>query len=300
MSEFRLKAFRAVAHHLSFTKAAEELYVSQPAITRHIRELETEYGLRLFERTNSRLLLTEAGRRLLVHAEKILEAHDALDYEMRKLSGAEGGVLRIGASTTIAQYIIPQMLARFSHLHEGIELSLRSGNSEEIERALLAHEIDLGLVEGSSRHRVLRYTPFLKDELVAIVRANSKLAEKDELSLSDLLQVPMVLREQGSGTLDVFTDALLQKGIRLADLNAKIHLGCTESIKRFLVQTDTVGIMSIRAVRSEINDGVFKVLELTDLSLLRELSIVQRQGQEEGLAEEFVRFLMKHQTDLLI
>lgn len=299
MSEFRLKVFRSVARHLNFTKAAEELYVSQPAITRHIKELEAEYGLRLFERTNGRLLLTEAGKCLLVHVEKILEAHEVLDYEMRKMSGSAGGTLRIGASTTIAQYIIPAVLAEFAQMHSGVELSLRSGNTEEIEMALLAQEIDVGLVEGSSRHRVLHYTPFLKDELVAVTRVQSPLAGRDELRLSDLSQIPIVLREQGSGTLDVFIDALQQKGIRIGDLNAKIHLGCTESIKRFLIHTDMVGIISIRAVRDELCQGVFKVLDIPDLSLQRELSVVQRQGQEEGLAEDFVRFIFKHQSDLL-
>lgn len=299
MSEFRLKVFRSVARHLNFTKAAEELYVSQPAITRHIKELEAEYGLRLFERTNGRLLLTEAGKCLLVHVEKILEAHEVLDYEMRKMSGSAGGTLRIGASTTIAQYIIPAVLAEFAQMHSGVELSLRSGNTEEIEMALLAQEIDVGLVEGSSRHRVLHYTPFLKDELVAVTRVQSPLAGRDELRLSDLSQIPIVLREQGSGTLDVFIDALQQKGIRIGDLNAKIHLGCTESIKRFLIHTDMVGIISIRAVRDELCQGVFKVLDVPDLSLQRELSVVQRQGQEEGLAEDFVRFIFKHQSDLL-
>lgn len=299
MSEFRLKVFRSVARHLNFTKAAEELYVSQPAITRHIKELEAEYGLRLFERTNGRLLLTEAGKCLLVHVEKILEAHEVLDYEMRKMSGSAGGTLRIGASTTIAQYIIPAVLAEFAQMHSGVELSLRSGNTEEIEMALLAQEIDVGLVEGSSRHRVLHYTPFLKDELVAVTRVQSPLAGRDELRLSDLSQIPIVLREQGSGTLDVFIDALQQKGIRIGDLNAKIHLGCTESIKRFLIHTDMVGIISIRAVRDELCQGVFKVLDVPDLSLQRELSVVQRQGQEEGLAEDFVCFIFKHQSDLL-
>lgn len=299
MSAFRLKVFRSVAHHLNFTKAAEELYVPQPAITRHIKELESEYGLRLFERTNGHLLLTEAGKCLLVHVERILEAHEILDYEMRKMSGSAGGALRIGASTTIAQYVIPAALAAFSQLHHGMELSLRSENTEEVEMALLAQEIDVGLVEGSSRHRVLHYTPFLKDELVAIVRAQSSLAARDELQLSDLIRMPLVLREQGSGTLDVFIDALRKKGVRTVDLNAKIHLGCTESIKRFLIHTDMVGIVSIRAVRDELSKGIFKILDIPELPLYRELSVVQRQGQEEGLAADFVRFIFKHQSDLL-
>ena len=175
MSDFRLKVFRSAARHLSFTKASEELYVSQPSVTRHIRELETEYGQRLFERTGGRLLLTQAGVRMLEHVERILEAYSALEYEMKKISGESGGTLRLGASTTIAQYVLPRALALFSQDRRQTSIYLRNGNTEEIEQALLAHEIDLGLVEGGSRQRVLNYIPFMKDELVAVVRTHNRL-----------------------------------------------------------------------------------------------------------------------------
>lgn len=294
MSDFRLKVFRSAARHLSFTKASEELYVSQPSVTRHIRELETEYGQRLFERTGGRLLLTHAGERMLEHVERILEAYSALEYEMKKISGESGGALRIGASTTIAQYVLPQALALFSkdRLHSSIYL--RNGNTEEIEQALLAHEIDLGLVEGGSRQRVLNYIPFMKDELVAVVRTDNRLHLPDELSVADLAAYPLVLREQGSGTLDVLSAALMAHGIPLSSLHSYVHLGSTESIKRFLLYTDSIGFVSIRAVRDELAAGTLRLIEVHDLTLCREFSVVSRQGNQSGLSADFVDFLMKN------
>lgn len=299
MSDFRLKVFRSAARHLSFTKASEELYVSQPSVTRHIRELETEYGQRLFERTGGRLQLTRAGERMLEHVERILEAYSALEYEMKKMSGELGGTLRIGASTTIAQYVLPRALALFSQDRRQTSIYLRNGNTEEIEQALLAHEIDLGLVEGGSRQRVLNYIPFMKDELVAVVRTDNRLNLPEELSVSDLAAYPLVLREQGSGTLDVLSAALSARGIPLSSLQSYVHLGSTESIKRFLLYTDSIGFVSIRAVRDELATGKLRLIELRDLSLFREFSVVSRQGNQSGPAADFVDFLMKNVRQLM-
>lgn len=299
MSDFRLKVFRSAARHLSFTKASEELYVSQPSVTRHIRELETEYGQRLFERTGGRLQLTPAGACMLEHVERILEAYSALEYEMKKMSGELGGTLRIGASTTIAQYVLPRALALFSQDRRQTSIYLRNGNTEEIEQALLAHEIDLGLVEGGSRQRVLNYIPFMKDELVAVVRTDNRLNLPEELSASDLAAYPLVLREQGSGTLDVLSAALSARGIPLSSLQSYVHLGSTESIKRFLLYTDSIGFVSIRAVRDELATGKLRLIELRDLSLFREFSVVSRQGNQSGPAADFVDFLMKNVRQLM-
>lgn len=294
MSDFRLKVFRSAARHLSFTKASEELYVSQPSVTRHIRELETEYGQRLFERTGGRLLLTQAGVRMLEHVERILEAYSALEYEMKKISGESGGTLRLGASTTIAQYVLPRALALFSQDRRQTSIYLRNGNTEEIEQALLAHEIDLGLVEGGSRQRVLNYIPFMKDELVAVVRTHNRLNLPEELTVADLASYPLVLREQGSGTLDVLSAALMAHGIPLSSLHSYVHLGSTESIKRFLLYTDSIGFVSIRAVRDELASGLLRLIEVRDLTLCREFSVVSRQGNQAGPSADFVNFLMKN------
>lgn len=298
MSDFRLKVFRSTARHLSFTKAAEEMCISQPAVTRHIKEIESEYGQRVFERTNGKLILTKAGTVLLAHAEKILEQYDALDFEMKRLRGEYAGELRIGASTTIAQYILPTALADFATQHPDINLSLLNGNTSEVEEALIRHDIDLGFVEGISRQLPLHYTAWLKDELVAVVRTDGKFADKEEISSNELSDIPLVLREPGSGTLAVWHSALKHKGIPETSLQVIAHLGSSESIKRFVSRYDAMGILSIRAIHQEVLNNVLKIIEIKDLPLQRVFHIVQRQGQESGLTEKFLTYLHKCENSL--
>lgn len=216
MSDFRLKVFRSVAKNLSFTKASQELFVSQPAITKHIQELEAAYQTRLFDRQGSRISLTESGHLLLEHCERILEDYKRLEYEMHLLHNEYTGGLKLGASTTIAQYVLPPLLASFIGKFPQVSLSLLNGNSREIEAALQEHRIDLGFVEGVFRLPNIRYTTFLEDELVAVVRTGSKLAVGEEITPDELFHLPLVLRERGSGTLDVFERALQQHNIKLS------------------------------------------------------------------------------------
>ena len=233
MSDFRLRVFSSVAKNLSFTKASQELFISQSAITKHIQELETMYQTRLFERMGNKILLTDAGRLLLEHCEKILEDYGRLEYEMNLLRNEHTGELRLGASTTIAQYVLPPLLARFIEKFPQVSLSLFSGNSSEVEKALQEHRIDLALVEGNTRQPNLKYTPFLQDELVAIVHTHSKWMDYDEITLDELKEVPLVLRERGSGTLDVLITALHKHNIKLSDLTIRMHLGSTERLNYF-------------------------------------------------------------------
>lgn len=290
MSDFRLKVFQSVAKNLSFTKASQELFVSQPAITKHIQELETYYQARLFDRQGSKISLTDAGKLLLKHSDKILDDYKQLEYEMRLLHNEYIGELRLGASTTIAQYVLPPVLANFIAKFPEVDLSLFNGNSREVEVALQEHRIDLGLVEGVFRLPNLKYTLFLQDELVAVTHTRGKLAVSDEITPEDLPNIPLVLRERGSGTLDVFERALSQRNLKLSSLHVLMYLGSTESIKLFLEHTDCMGIVSIRSVRQELLGGSLRVVEIKGMPMQREFNFVQLQGQEEGLSQVFMRF----------
>ncbi len=298
MSDFRLKVFQCVAKNLSFTKASQELFISQPAITKHIQELENLYQVRLFDRQGNRILLTDAGNLLLKHCEKILDDYKCLDYEMHLLHDEYIGELRLGASTTIAQYVLPPLLANFISRFPQINLSLFNSNSREIERALQEHRIDLGLVEGIFRLPNLKYIPFLQDELVAIVHSKNKLINQDEITPCDLVNIPLVLRERGSGTLDVFERALSFHNLKLSSLNVQMYLGSTESIKLFLEHTDCMGIVSVRSVRKELLAGDFRVVEIKDMPMHREFHFVRLQGQEGGLSQVFIRFADHHGKSL--
>ena len=298
MSDFRLKVFRSVAKNLSFTKASQELFVSQPAITKHIQELESTYQARLFDRQGSKISLTEAGKLLLEHCDRILEDYKRLEYEMHLLNNEYMGELRLGASTTIAQYVLPPLLASFIKKFPQVNLSLMNGNSREVEVALQEHRIDLGLVEGVFRLPNLKYTTFLEDELVAVVRTKSKLFIADEIAPEELLNIPLVLRERGSGTLDVIERALLQHNIKLSSLHVLMYLGSTESIKLFLENTDCMGIISIRSICKELAAGTFRVVEIKAMSMLRDFCFVHQQGQESGLVQAFIQFAMHHNRQL--
>lgn len=297
MSDFRLKVFRSVAKNLSFTKASQELFVSQPAITKHIQELEAAYQTRLFDRQGSRISLTESGNLLLEHCERILEDYKRLEYEMHLLHNEYTGGLKLGASTTIAQYVLPP-LASFIGKFPQVSLSLLNGNSREIEAALQEHRIDLGFVEGVFRLPNIRYTTFLEDELVAVVRTGSKLAVGEEITPDELFHLPLVLRERGSGTLDVFERALQQHNIKLSSLQVLMYLGSTESIKLFLEHTDCLGIVSVRSITRELYSGQLRVVEIKGMPMLRDFSFAQPQGQESGLAQVFMQFAMHNNHKL--
>lgn len=298
MSDFRLKVFLCVARNLSFTKASQELYITQPAITKHIHELESLYKVRLFERLGNKIALTPAGVLLQEHSKRIMFDYQRLDYEMHLLQNVCTGELRLGASTTIAQYVLPPFLARFIEKFPQVSLSLLNGNSRDVENALQEKRIDLGMVEGIIRQPNLKYTTFMKDELVAVVSTRSKLVKKDEITVEELCKVPLVLRERGSGTLDVLETSLLYHNVKLSDLNVRMYLGSTESIKLFLENTDCMGIVSVRSIARELVAGLFKVVEIKDLGMQREFSFVRLQGEESGLSQVFIQFTEHYNKNL--
>jgi len=289
--DFRLRVFESVANNKSFTRAAEELHISQPAISKHIQELEALYQVCLFERTaGANVHITKEGELLLQHAQRILDAYRQMEYEMNLLTAHFAGELRIGASSTISQYVLPPILASFLKKFPQVKLTVISGNSLQIEKALLAKKIDLGLVEGVGKQLNIKYSPFLKDELVAITSVKSNIARFDEIDIKQLQHMPLVIRENGSGTLDVIKAELQRQGLRLSDLSVMMQLGSTESIKLFLENTDSLGIVSIRSVSKDIYSGRFKVVDIKDMDFLRVFQFIVLQGKSGGIEEDFMRF----------
>lgn len=294
MLDFRLNVFYTVAKRLSFTKAAAELFVTQPAVTKHIQELEHHFGTALFDRRGNQISLTSAGSVLLRHAETIMATYRQLEFDMNALKGQPGGTLRLGASTTVAQYVIPPVLARFHEQSADVSISMLSGNTEQVEQQLLNDDIDLGLVEGRTHHSDIRYTPFVKDELVLICRADHPLADRDEITLDELRAVPIVLRERGSGSLEVIEHALRGVGLRLTDLTVEMQLGSTESIKSYLSSSRCMAFVSVFAVQDELRLGTLKIVDVQNLSIQRDFYSIQLQGVGGGLADTFMRFARQH------
>lgn len=262
MDDFRLRVFITAAKTLNFTKCAEQLFISQPAVSKHIGELESRYKVQLFERSGSRLALTEAGRVMLEHAERIADGYRRLQYEMDLFTDRLGGELKVGASTTIAQYVLPQVLARFTARFPEVKVSLASGNSEQVEAALARHDTDLGLVESSARHPGFHYEPFIPDELVLIASTKGRYGRCDQVTLAELQTVPLVLRESGSGTLEVISKYLAAADVRLASLRVVMQLGSTESIKSFVRNSDAMAIVSVASIVDELRSGELRIIDI--------------------------------------
>ncbi|BFM44971.1 LysR family transcriptional regulator [Flavobacterium sp. CFS9] len=292
--DFRLKVFYTVALRLNFTKAATELYISQPAVSKHIQELEEAYKTKLFERNGSKIALTPAGEILLKHTKNIFEIYREIDFEMSSFINDRQGLLRLGASTTISQYIISPVLARFHQKEKDIKVNLLNGNTEQIENALIHKEIEIGIVEGQSKNQSIKYTPFLKDELVLVCNTKNPLIKQNEISLEDLKSMKFITRERGSGTLEVIEYALKQVGIKISDLQIEMQLGSTESIKSYLLNSDCLAFMSIHAVGKELKNNELMVLDVANLSVERYFYIITLMGKPNALAELFIQNLSSY------
>lgn len=297
-SDFRLKVFSCVARNLSFTKASQELYISQPAITKHIHELETVYNTRLFERLGNKIQLTDSGKLLLEHCDKILDDYGKLEYEMNLLKNRFVGELRVGASTTISQYVLPPLLASFVDRFPDITLNLTSGNSTTIEKELQGHSIDIAIVEGNIKQPALKYTNFMDDELVLITKVGGKWKNLEEISVDKLKDIPLVLREIGSGTLDVIVNVLSNYNIRLSDLNIVMHLGSTESIKLYIENSDCMSIVSVRSIRRELNQERFRIVDIRDCVFNRNFNFVRLHGDDGGIPSLFMDYAMHYKQKL--
>ena len=293
--DYRDSVFLSVAEHLSFSKASEALHISQPAVSRHIKELEQRYDASLFERKGNRIYLTGAGEKVYHAFKEIAQHYRNLDFEMGELHNAQAGEIRVGASSTIAQYVIPRVMASFHKRYPHIRLHLMNGNSFEMEQLLLDNRIDLALVENLSSQAGIRYRDFLHDELIVVTGKSSLYAERATIEKEDLLQIPLVLREEGSGTLEVIRQYFAQQKILFEDLNTPIHLGSTESIKNFLLDFNGLAIVSEKAVRNELYLKTLVKLQVTGITFPRTFRIAHKIGHKSRQAEQFEQFLLNYE-----
>lgn len=292
--DYRDEVFLLVAENLSFSKAAEDLFISQPAVTKHIKELESRLNIALFERKGNKIYLTKAGKLIYTHLKKIKQAYQEMEFELGRLNDTFKGVLRIGASSTISQYLIPKVIAAFHKRYPKIELHLLNGNSFEVEQKLFENEIDLGLVENVSSQSSIKYIDFFDDELVIVTGSNSVYAKKKTLSAEDLQTLPIVLREKGSGTLEVIQKALSKYNIPIDKLNILIHLGSTEAIKNFLCDFDGIAVVSVSSIEKELRLKEITQLELKGIRLNRKFRIALMQGHEVSATKLFIEFLSRY------
>lgn len=292
--DFRDQVFISVAEHLSFSKATRDLNISQPAVTRHIQELEERYHINLFERKGNKIYLTKAGERVYNSFKQIAAQYRELDFEIGQMQNSVKGEFNIGASSTISQYVIPRIIASFHKRYPKIQIFLRNGNSFEMENALQENQIDMALVENCSSQPGIRYKNFMDDELIVVTGANSVYAKREELRKDELVQIPIVLREQGSGTLEVIKEALTRQNIEFERLNTFIHLGSTESIKNFLSDFDGLAIVSEKTVGTELYLKTLVKLKVSNFTIPRKFRMAFRFGHKSRQVELFENFLTSY------
>lgn len=288
--DFRLQVFHTVARRLNFTKAAEELFITQPAVTRHIHELELHFKVKLFERNGTRIKLSSAGRRLLDHTEELFAVYRNLEFDMSSMTETREGRLFLGGSMTTAPYIIPPILADFHSRYEEVQINLITGNTQQIEQALEHQQIDLGIVEGHSRNSSIRYTEFMKDEIVLVSNPNHPLARRQSIRPDELLKIPLLLREPGSGSLEVLAHALKGIGIKLSQLQKEMQLNSTEIIKAYLLHAPCMAFLSVHAVLRELQNNECVIIDVKGLEIERSFYFARLQGEAQGLPELFIKF----------
>ncbi|MCF6240070.1 MAG: LysR substrate-binding domain-containing protein [Bacteroidales bacterium] len=292
--DYRDKVFISVAENLSFSKAAEELFISQPAVTNHIKELEIKLNTSLFERKGNKIYLTQPGKIVYNHLKRIRQLYRELEFDLERLNDSYKGTLRIGASSTISQYLIPKVIAAFHKRYPEIKLYLLNGNSFEMEHKLLDNEIDMALVENQESQQNIRYVDFLDDELVIVTSSNSVYAKRKLISTADFYNIPVVLREKGSGTLQVIEKSLEKYNISIDKLHILIHLGSTEAIKNFLLDFDGIALVSEKSIEKELHLKQLVKINIRNISFHRKFRIALRQGQPSSATQLFINFLHQY------
>ena len=288
MADRRLQVFHTVARLLSFTKAAETLHMTQPAVTFQVRQLEEYFNTRLFDRTHNRISLTEAGERVYEYADRIFDLYNDMENSVREMTGEIRGALTIGASTTIAEYMLPALLGDFGTRYPEVTIHLRVSNSEGIVSMVENNTIDLGVVEAPVGNKNLVVEVCRQDQLVAIVPPNHDLAERESVGIDDLLQFPFICREEGSGTREVINEYLSQHC--KTTLNISMELGSPEAVKGAVEAGMGVSVVSRATIQKELKLDTLRAINLSP-ALERPFSFVhQKQKFRLRAMEELLDF----------
>ncbi len=300
MADRRLQVFHAVAKHLSFTRAADALFMTQPAVTFQIKQLEEQYSTRLFERRHGSISLTPAGELVMSYAEKILALSDEMDIRLSEMTGEMRGPLLVGASTTIAEFMLPKVLGEFNAMYPQVRARLIVANSESIENRVAEHTIDLGLIEAPAKLSGLTSHICCEDELRAICAPDYPLADMETVTPKVLEDYEFISREPGSGTREI-TDAYFRKHhIAPEGLKTQMELGSPEALKGVVSTGLGFAIVSRAVVEKELQLGELVSVPLKP-ALTRSLYLIFPQDRfQSRLAATFIEFAKSKLKELAL
>jgi DNA-binding transcriptional LysR family regulator len=289
MNLHHLRAFAVVANEGNITKAARRLQTSQPAVSKQLAELEESVGTALLDRLPRGVSLTEAGKVLLRHAERIFASERAAEAELAELAGLMRGTLSIGSSTTIGGYLLPAVFGAFNRAYPRVKLELLIANTSAVHAQVLDERIDLGFTEGFVAVEQLDSKAFHHDQMVTIVSPDHFLRKRERVRCKDLTGVPFIAREEGSGTRDVIEAALRERSVEVEPV---MSLGSSEAVKRAVEAGLGVAVVSRLVVEDELASNRLCLLEVEDLQIVRDLHVVKRKGKRESPAvEAFMKLL---------
>ncbi|MCL4371380.1 MAG: LysR substrate-binding domain-containing protein [Chloroflexi bacterium] len=280
MNLYRLRIFLAVARRLSYSRAAEDLFISQPAVSRHVAALEKELGIQLFGQSGNKVLLTEMGRLVHGYAQKLFDVEEELTAALAETANLERGRLRLGASSTPGIYLLPPVVAAFQERYPAVEVSLLVANSQEVEARVLAGELDLGFV-GASFQPGLQVLPYARDRLLIVATPSHPAASEAAIPLERLFSERFLLRERGSGTRSVLEEEFERRGFRPS---RTLELAGCEAVKRGAMAGLGVAAVSEYSVDIELRQGLLKVLRVVGLLLERQISTISHKDVRPSAA----------------
>ncbi|GMA64569.1 LysR family transcriptional regulator [Alicyclobacillus fastidiosus] len=272
----QLLVFLKVAEHLSFSRAAEALHVSQPAVSQNIVNLESSLNAKLFDRTNKSVQLTKAGEIVLHYGKQIMTLYAEMEQLTDDLLRDNSGPLAIGSSYTYGEYILPHTLARFRAKFPRVTPSVIIANTHDIEARVASGELDIGIVEGNVSLDHIQVKKFASDELVIIMSAHHPLATKSEVRIEDLEKQTWIVREHGSGTREI-TDVALS--LHHIDPASKMEFGSTQVIKEAVEAGLGIALLSVSTIRKERELGTLHIARLPNAKITRDFSIITRQSE---------------------
>ena len=294
--DFRhLETFCRVAGLKSFSKAADDLFLTQPTVSGHILSLEQSLSLRLFDRTSREARLTKAGKVFLEYASKILSCRKELLNALSEFSRGIRGELSLGASTIPGEYLLPKLMGDFKNEHPHFIIALKIADTKEVVQYVLQDNVEFGIIGAKLNHPSLHYEKFEEDEIIVVAPSDHPLTRKKRVNLEELLREPWIIREEGSGTQMAVEKAIRKKGRSLKQFNVVMEMGSTSSVKEGVKARLGLAFISGKATEEEIRQGFLSRIDLEGIEpIFRQIYIVSHRGRTlSPIGMEFLRFLKR-------
>lgn len=301
MDDHKLKVFCTVAETKSFSKASEIIRLTQPAVSLQIQALEEIYGTKLFNRSGCVIALTKAGETLYKYAKEINDLYMAVEKDIGNMTGRVKGIVSVGASSTIGNYVLPPVIADFKRKYPKVGVHIHIGNTKSVIESLNAANTDVGLVEGEVKKQKLVVEKLIPDEMVLIMSPVHPWAKKSNISILELSKEPFILREEGSGTRQMIEKNLAKHGIVPHNIKISFIMGSTESIKGAVEEGLGVSIVSRWAAKKEVRYGTLKTARFKEQEIVRDFSLIYRKPVTYTHAlDKFLGFLKNYSFDKLL